>query len=242
MSDSLAILLQLVLAFLVLEHAFLSWLRRAIPGVGDGATGWLLSLVYALGVTIAATPQDPRWVFAGVVLLFQHRGAVATVERLGDGLRNWVVVQLAHITTIVLAWWICAPDTPSPDEVLATLAQPSAIVVMGGVIVVVWPVGEFIRLVTAQWAEELEVSQRGLTDAGLWIGRLERLLILAAILAEMPLAIGFLVAAKSVFRIGEVRESGNRKDAEYILIGTLLSFGLAIAVGAVARWALLAMR
>jgi len=44
-------------------------------------------------------------------------------------------------------------------------------------------------------------------------------------------AIGFLVAAKSVFRFGDLKDSGNRKLTEYILIGTLLSFGIAIVTG-----------
>ena len=43
--------------------------------------------------------------------------------------------------------------------------------------------------------------------------------------------IGFLLAAKSVFRFGDLSRSEDRKLTEYILIGTLLSFGLAILVG-----------
>jgi hypothetical protein len=44
-------------------------------------------------------------------------------------------------------------------------------------------------------------------------------------------AIGFLLAAKSVFRFGDLKESKDRKLTEYILIGTLLSFGVAILIG-----------
>ena len=43
--------------------------------------------------------------------------------------------------------------------------------------------------------------------------------------------IGFLIAAKSVFRFVDLRESKDRKLTEYILIGTLLSFALAITTG-----------
>jgi hypothetical protein len=42
------------------------------------------------------------------------------------------------------------------------------------------------------------------------------------------------LAAKSVFRFGDLKESKDRKLTEYILIGTLLSFGIAIASGIVA--------
>jgi len=44
-------------------------------------------------------------------------------------------------------------------------------------------------------------------------------------------AIGFLIAAKSVFRFGDLKESKERKLTEYILIGTLLSFGIAMITG-----------
>jgi len=44
-------------------------------------------------------------------------------------------------------------------------------------------------------------------------------------------AIGFLIAAKSVFRFGDLSRAKDRKLTEYILIGTLLSFGFAILIG-----------
>ena len=50
-------------------------------------------------------------------------------------------------------------------------------------------------------------------------------------LVDQPSAIGFLIAAKSVFRFGELRERSNRMEAEYIIIGTMMSFiwGLSVA-------------
>jgi len=46
-----------------------------------------------------------------------------------------------------------------------------------------------------------------------------------------PASIGFLVAAKSIFRFGELKDRGNRMEAEYITIGSLMSFGWAITTG-----------
>jgi hypothetical protein len=43
--------------------------------------------------------------------------------------------------------------------------------------------------------------------------------------------IGFLVAAKSVLRIGDVRDNKDKVVTEYILVGTMLSFGIAIVTG-----------
>lgn len=44
-------------------------------------------------------------------------------------------------------------------------------------------------------------------------------------------AIGFLLAAKSIFRFGDLRESSDCKRTEYILFGTFLSFTLAVLLG-----------
>jgi hypothetical protein len=44
-------------------------------------------------------------------------------------------------------------------------------------------------------------------------------------------AIGFLLAAKSIFRFGDLKEAKDRKLTEYVLIGTLLSFGIALLIG-----------
>ncbi|MFW5760036.1 MAG: hypothetical protein ACOCXH_03530 [Cyclobacteriaceae bacterium] len=40
-----------------------------------------------------------------------------------------------------------------------------------------------------------------------------------------------MIAAKSVFRFGDLKEAGQRKRTEYILIGTLISFTLSILFG-----------
>lgn len=69
-----------------------------------------------------------------------------------------------------------------------------------------------------------------LDNAGRYIGMLERLFIFVFILSGELSAIGFLLAAKSVFRFGDLSKAKDRKLTEYILIGTFLSFGLAILI------------
>ena len=57
-----------------------------------------------------------------------------------------------------------------------------------------------------------------------------RLFVLVFVLNDHWEAVGFLLAAKSVFRFGNLKESHDRKLTEYVLIGTLLSFGIALVV------------
>ena len=84
----------------------------------------------------------------------------------------------------------------------------------------------------ANWSDSLNDSHdESLNNAGKYIGMLERLFVFTFVITGNWEAIGFLLAAKSVFRFGDLKESKDRKLTEYILIGTLLSFGLAIATG-----------
>jgi len=69
-----------------------------------------------------------------------------------------------------------------------------------------------------------------LAKAGRYIGLLERLFVFVLVVTDHWEAIGLLLAAKAVFRFGDLTSSKDRKLTEYILIGTLLSFGLAILI------------
>ena len=79
--------------------------------------------------------------------------------------------------------------------------------------------------------ESKKENDDSLAKAGHYIGILERLFVFVFIITNHWEAIGFLLAAKSVFRFGDLTSSKDRKLTEYILIGTLLSFGLAILIG-----------
>ncbi|RAJ16171.1 DUF3307 domain-containing protein [Olleya aquimaris] len=88
-----------------------------------------------------------------------------------------------------------------------------------------------MRLIMSQWVIEDENEDHSLEKAGKYIGILERLFVFGFIVLNQWSAIGLLITAKSVFRFGDLSKSKNRKLTEYVLIGTLLSFGIAIAVG-----------
>lgn len=74
------------------------------------------------------------------------------------------------------------------------------------------------------------INSSGLKDAGKYIGMLERLFVFLFVITNFWEGIGFLLAAKSIFRFGDLKDNNDVKLTEYILIGTLLSFGLAIVI------------
>jgi hypothetical protein len=88
-----------------------------------------------------------------------------------------------------------------------------------------------MKIVMSKWVLEEDKSEDSLEHAGKYIGILERLFVFGFILLNQWSAIGLLIAAKSVFRFGDLSRAKDRKLTEYILIGTLISFGLAISIG-----------
>lgn len=97
-------------------------------------------------------------------------------------------------------------------------------------VVVSLPTGIVIQKMTQPWQKEIETSNESLKNAGKWIGYLERFLILTLVFFGKFEAIGYLLAAKSVFRFGDLRQLNDRKMTEYILIGTLLSFSISLSI------------
>ena len=75
-------------------------------------------------------------------------------------------------------------------------------------------------------------KEQSLPNAGRVIGNVERMLTLVFVMLGQYEAIGFLLAAKSLLRF---RETDTVKS-EYVLVGTLLSFGIAILIGVAVKF------
>ena len=74
-------------------------------------------------------------------------------------------------------------------------------------------------------------SEGSLPLAGQSIGMIERVLLLSFILLDQFAGLGFLLAAKSVFRFGDLSASKDKKLTEYVMLGTLLSVSVTLFVG-----------
>ena len=109
------------------------------------------------------------------------------------------------------------------------LLQETILLVLVVYIFVIFGGGYFIRvLIGPLWREEPGQETREheeVINAGLYIGWLERFLVLTALFLQSPAAVGFILAAKSIARYPELKSV---RFAEYFLIGTLLSVSIAI--------------
>ena len=154
----------------------------------------------------------------------------------GDTARVFAADQAAHVAFLGALAFLLHRAGIVP--VIGGLYRP--LVWISGFLVTVFGAGAVVERTAARLFEEnegLEAQLNGLKNGGRLIGRLERALIFLFMAIGYPAGIGFLVTAKSILRFGEARE---RAVAEYVLIGTLMSFSLALAASAAtfvaAKW------
>lgn len=151
------------------------------------------------------------------------------VYLLKDTLRTFTLDQAVHLVviaalsyvypqTLAQGWW-----THLQDAWLT--AYLVGLCILGGVIASVQVGAIVIRKATVGFVGEISHQIKGLERGGLYIGCLERGLVMLLILMGQPAGVGFLITAKSILRFGDVRESSQRKLTEYIIIGTFMSFG-----------------
>jgi hypothetical protein len=142
--------------------------------------------------------------------------------------RIWFFIdQFLHLLTIVVCWFFYS----RPQLSIAILQQSQFWLFLVGAMFLTSPAAILIKVTIAKWIPQDKGSHQitaSLQDAGKFIGILERLLIYLFICTHHFEAVGFLLAAKSIFRFGDLREAHDLKLTEYVLIGTLLSFGVAL--------------
>ena len=149
----------------------------------------------------------------------------------GKTKRTWFFIdQIAHLVVIGAVAVLYFPYFRLEDFFnLRNLELVTAIVFL------TVPSSMIIKTVISIWtpvnAEHNKLQTDSLVNAGKYIGILERLLVFVFILVNHWEGVGFMIAAKSVFRFSDLAEAKQRKLTEYVLIGTLLSFGIAVLTG-----------
>jgi len=105
------------------------------------------------------------------------------------------------------------------------------LVIIAGFMLCAKPANVIIKFLFQDFAIKTPIDdsdnneEKSLPNAGKLIGIAERFLALALILLGQYEAVGLVIAAKSILRFNATQKS------EYVLVGTLLSFGIAVFTG-----------
>jgi hypothetical protein len=189
---------------------------------------YLHCFIYALAVSGVVFFLTHLWwltLVSFVAVGVSHLVTDGLKKKYKDSAAYFFIDQFFHILVLgAFVWLVCMNQTIEVDKKWLIV-----LIYALGYLIVLKPFG--ITAKTIMDTFDFTPSEDGLKDGGLWIGYIERFLILTFVLMSYYEGIGFLLAAKSIFRFGELKSETEIKRTEYILIGTLLSFGLAVCIG-----------
>lgn len=156
------------------------------------------------------------------------------LERIGT-LRRYLFFadQILHLVTIlIVVYWYSNAFEPMLWLCALSLSAKQLFIV-AAYLFCIKPTNILLREIFSfndiRMPDNNEESHQNLPNAGQLIGTMERTLALTFILLGHFEAVGLLIAAKSILRFGEK----DHLRSEYVVTGTLLSFGIAIMIGIV---------
>jgi len=195
-----------------------------------------LHLLVHFVLLLLITKFNREYFFALIVIVVSHFAidcAKIYFEKKKTAKIWFVTDQVLHLAVIAAVIRYYYPYEIDFEVIYSSknLALATALVTVTYVSAIV------LKIMLSKWSNQITKNNNDETNnAGKYIGILERLFIFFFVVINFWEGIGFLLAAKSIFRFGDLKESKDVKLTEYILIGTLLSFGLGILCAMVYKY------
>ncbi len=186
--NDFSLLLRLVVAHLIADFLFQVKYKKKLQSKKRWTSGgrlWVHGALAGLFVYAFAACWNAVWL--PFTILIAH----VLLDNLGrepeQTARCFLLNQLGH-SIVILGCWTLLADVGLSDIarfLVWTAANVKLWILAFSYIAVIWPMGIWVGKVTAPWRKEIDpVSCQGLEKAGLWIGRLERILILTFVLLK----------------------------------------------------------
>jgi len=234
-AEKCLLLIRLIIAHLITDFLFKSdsWVNQ------KDNNGFFSKHLYVHGIVagILAYCFSGLWNLLWIPIIVGSTHVLIDVIKVKceDNIQTFLTDQLFHFMILLVIWLQIINPKSGDIEVLGQIFPPGIKIwiIIASYLLIIWPTGVLISKMTEKLRRDIfqkEISDRewkeeSLEKTGKWIGWLERFLILTFFLLKQYEVIGLLVAVKTF------RFSGPQKLNEYILIGTLLSFSIAILVG-----------
>lgn len=148
--------------------------------------------------------------------------------------------QLLHIICIISIWAIYYTFIPITLAFQHIQQSASFWLLLMGYSIIIWPLSMMLGLATQKWRAQIQaqsaLNENSLAEAGRWIGIFERVMVFTFIMTNHFEGIGLLITAKSILRFNDIKAPAQRKETEYVLIGTLMSFCISIIIGLIFKY------
>ncbi|MEO5594681.1 MAG: DUF3307 domain-containing protein [Chitinophagaceae bacterium] len=173
--------------------------------------------------------MGPQYWLPAIVILVTHTLIDGWKSYQKNTVIYFLIDQFLHLLVITGCWYVIFikwSDVVLQWQHLNTQAAIWKIIT--AFVFLTAPAGILIGQFTKQWRDKITGGE-SLANAGKWIGIAERIIILIFVLYSQFSAIGLLVAAKGIIRFNE--KDRQEIKTEYLVVGTLMSIGLAIITG-----------
>jgi hypothetical protein len=196
--------------------------------------GLHIAVVFALTCAVLGGDWQLALAVTGAHLIIDAIKIWGLPEGWRDSLPAFLGDQSAHLATLAVAA-VLVPDALATGLWADHLPMlRSSAILASGAIISIWGGGYAVGLLMKPYTAQFDTGDagptvEGLDNAGRMIGKLERGLIFLFLCVGEATATGFLIAAKSVLRFDTA--SKGQKAGEYVIIGTLASFGWGLATG-----------
>ena len=171
-----------------------------------------------------------RYWLAALVILVTHLFIDGWKSYRPQRIRYFIIDQILHLIVIAGCWLVTFQDWAFWGNVGHRMnTDIHSWIILAAFVFVTAPAGILIGQLTSGWSKKIDDPENSLAHAGKWIGILERVIVLILVMLNQYSAIGLVIAAKSILRFSE--KDRQEVKTEYVLIGTLLSIGVAILTG-----------
>lgn len=145
----------------------------------------------------------------------------------------FIIDQVLHFLVILTCWYLYFLQPENILHALRTVTFSDRFWILTiAVIALTTPSGILIGQLTKTWREKI-INPESLENAGKWIGIVERMIVFIFVLLGQYAAISLLIAAKGIIRFNE--KDRPEVKTEYLVIGTLMSIGIALIIGVLVR-------
>ena len=172
------------------------------------------------------------WLIPLVIFITHFIIDIVKVKWFSSSTIAFLIDQAAHVAVIAGLWWVMYADRVTFYTWFCNpILTHRFWILLIGYMLVLKPSSLLIGMFIRSWTPVNNAQLQGMPNAGKWIGYIERVLVLTFVITGNIEAVGFLLAAKSIFRFGDLNKAREIKITEYVLLGTLASFTFALLIG-----------
>jgi hypothetical protein len=181
-----------------------------------------------------------KWTYGlGILIIVMSHLLIDLIKLNLDRLMNsrllFVIDQLLHLFVIGFVVHYYVPFKINIEAIYSI----SVLITILSLLLLTFVSSILMKTIMSKWKLKEDSPEDSLEQAGKYIGILERLFVFVFIILNQWSAIGLLIAAKSILRFSDLSRAKDRKLTEYVIIGTLLSFGLATSIGLLYKYVLI---